>query len=246
MAAPTVWKPLLFQSAMVRALLNTRPGTWPAEPLDPAQACKSVTRRLVKWPANLKRWRVPDWSRAWVDPGGTIFGPGPYLHVPDRHVSDPWEEDPEDDVSRRVYCPYGYPEEGVRFWVREAFQASSYCPGEYGGVGEVGYPLHAQPPQPPAGSYVVDYRADGYEDGPWRPSIHMPRWAARLFLELVSLRCERVSDITEEDARAEGCPPDHPDPVAWFRELWCRINGAETWGAWVWALGVRRVEGGPA
>ncbi len=107
-----------------------------------------------------------------------------------------------------IKCPYGQP--GDRLWVRETFQPL-YAEGYHAGTvdwktGE---------------GYAVSYRAtDGVKefmdfthdgDGElstrcW-PSIHMPRWASRLTLEVVSVRVERVQEITEEDARAEGVEP---------------------------------------
>lgn len=165
-------------------------------------------------------------------------------------------------------CPYGvsalYQEPPDRLWVREAFNIYSYCPGEYGGVGEAGYPLRKLTPQPPDGSWVPNYAADG-EDGPWRPSIHMPRWASRLTLELCSVRVERLQEMTEEDARAEGIPQtgaeaerlglwdmsrepgylwDNRTSVENFRRLWDELNAARghpfEGGCFVWVLEFRR------
>src|SRR5690606_38249819 len=78
-----------------------------------------------------------------------------------------------------------------------------------------------------------------------RPGRFMPRWASRIDLELVSRRIERLHDITEEDARAEGV-----GPIAWdsardlFADLWREINGAGSWDSnpWVWRLAFRRIE----
>jgi hypothetical protein len=90
----------------------------------------------------------------------------------------------------------------------------------------------------------------------WRPSIHMPRWASRITLPLTSIRVERLQDISEEDAKAEGANPwkldmdvmeNTPGPVAYrtaFRHLWSSINGPESWEAnpWVWVLGWDKAE----
>jgi hypothetical protein len=91
-----------------------------------------------------------------------------------------------------VLCPYGAP--GDRLWVREAWGNSHAA-------------AHASDEN--AGPFV--YRADGESttrtlEGRWRPSIHMPRRASRLTLEVTGVRVKRLQDISEEDALAEGIP----------------------------------------
>lgn len=92
----------------------------------------------------------------------------------------------------------------------------------------------------------------------WRPSIHMPRWASRITLEVLSVRAERLHDITEDEAAAEGLPaienPDYDpeDPcddvefshVAAFAALWDEINGKGAWDAnpFCWRIEFRRVD----
>lgn len=79
----------------------------------------------------------------------------------------------------------------------------------------------------------------------WRPSIHMPRWASRILLEIVDIRMERLQDISPDDCIAEGSWPIEKrefgrghEAVSAYRELWDRINGPESWGQnpWVWVI----------
>lgn len=110
------------------------------------------------------------------------------------------------------YCPYGL--RSQRLWVREAWG------------------LHdTEPKDGPDGAYVYFKATDGdrrelrYQK--WRPSIHMPRWASRLTLEIVDIRVERLRDISEADAIAEGVKPtSHPSEghKESFATLWDEIN----------------------
>jgi len=84
-----------------------------------------------------------------------------------------------------------------------------------------------------------------YNTSIWRPSIHMPRWASRLTLEVTDVRAERVQDINDTDIRSEGFGLDG-DAVAWgadlrgeFSNLWDALHGEQyQWNAnpWVWAI----------
>lgn len=75
----------------------------------------------------------------------------------------------------------------------------------------------------------------------WTPSIHMPRWASRIQLEITNIRVERLNDISEQDALDEGYPfqaATTTSIIDWFREIWESINGAGSWNAnpWVWVI----------
>ena len=152
--------------------------------------------------------------------------------------------------------PYGYA--GDRLWVRETWTVNDY-----------GYSM------PPAlYNATVAYRADGTEisyecpqdfcdaeserdaaganPDRWRPSIHMPRWASRITLELTDVRVQRVQDITGEDVEAEGVEfPEAEDYTRvaerWdpFIALWDSINAKRGYGwdanPWVWALSFQKV-----
>jgi hypothetical protein len=106
----------------------------------------------------------------------------------------------------------------------------------------------------------VFYKADKFDmplaHGKWRPSIHMPRWASRINLEITGIRVERVQDITENDAQSEGVPSYEPDdfPVAGatygiykdrFITLWNSINAKRGYGwdvnPWCWCIEFKKV-----
>ena len=141
-----------------------------------------------------------------------------------------------------LICKYGQP--GDRNWVKETFIAGK-------GVG--GYAHGVCPDTNPDGETIdVIYRADGMEverlAGPWTPSIRMPRWASRITLEITGVRVERLQDISEEDAEAEGCKNSlHLQGGRFAREnfehLWWTINGDGSWeeNPWVWVITFRKI-----
>ena len=127
--------------------------------------------------------------------------------------------------------PYGQP--GDRLWVRETWMDLRGVEGALGGA---------------------MYRAtfgNAPEGGKWRPSIHMPRWASRITLEITSVRVERLQDISEADALEEGITyNDLPNnglaprrARTWYCSLWEQINGPGSWDAnpWVWVIEFKRV-----
>ena len=138
-------------------------------------------------------------------------------------------------------CPYGKP--GDRLWVRETWRIdglSTKCALEIGRRHTDG----------------LSFRADMYgdrscDDCPWIPSIHMPRWASRITLEITTIRVERLQDISAEDCIAEGISTqlrEHDatcDLQSKYKALWQSIYGPGSWDAnpWVWVLEFKRVEG---
>ena len=151
----------------------------------------------------------------------------------------PWMYDGERDADYWMACPYGQP--GDRLWVRETHAPQADCWGswERWTRGEGG-------PAP-----IIRYAADA-EKAPfierWRPSIHMPRWASRITLEITGVRVERLQDISEADAIAEGVYTDPACPAYdAYAQLWDEINGLGSWEAnpWVWVVGFHRINGAP-
>ncbi|MDA8499778.1 hypothetical protein [Citrobacter sp. Igbk 17] len=156
-------------------------------------------------------------------------------------------------------CPYG--EVGDRIWVRETFQGPLFDFDQMDAYCKDSTPFEKA-------KFCV-YKADGkpapeFFDADdnlhccWRPSIHMPRWASRLLLEIIDIRVERLNAISQADAIAEGAPPSHPsiDCVSqeygfpdfsrsWFGQTWQHIYGEESWNAnpWVWVIEFERIEG---
>ncbi|AWC76417.1 hypothetical protein CLM65_14155 [Serratia marcescens] len=139
-------------------------------------------------------------------------------------------------------CPFG--RVGDRLWVRETFMdltgtGIEATTGKFEGL--------AYRADTPAGSYGDEVRKDyGLK---WTPSLHMPRKACRILLEITAVRVERLNDISEEDAKAEGvkagvCPGhEHMMHQVAFSELWQSIYGEESWSAnlWVWVIEFKQV-----
>ncbi len=93
--------------------------------------------------------------------------------------------------------------------------------------------------------YKCDLEKQGW-NFKWKSPIHMPKVAARIFLEVVSIRVERMEDIRTEDIIKEGLPKnfEQPSPAEWYRELWEKINGTKSLKAnpWVWVIEFKRIE----
>ena len=185
-------------------------------------------------------------------------------------IADLWLGNTQEDndlgytSSWAMRCPLG--QAGDRLWVRETFAIVHPCRDcEAGYVDDIKQPSVI--PKDNAGGYWVPwYRSDWKGDDDtergfqWTPSIHMPRWASRIVLPLMSIRVERVQDITEEDAKAEGVEPvlmrgigSYPE---WMRPtmrgghqkafelLWKQIYGDALWDAnpWVWVAEWKEIE----
>jgi hypothetical protein len=153
-----------------------------------------------------------------------------------------------------VPCPFGLP--GNRLWVRET-TAEGWTYG--GGNAVVWYRADGQARFKERPDIVCDY-APPPDNLRWRPSIHMPRWASRITLEITDVRVQRLQEISDEDALAEGLRSDgslgaqcsvelpghrthHDSPKECFRLLWESIHGPGSWDVnpFVWVIVFRRI-----
>ena len=227
-------RPILFSAPMVRAILD---------------GSKTQTRRTAKITRVDGHPERPDLQIATLSNGRQGW-----LNCQADHPSH---------IS--TFCPYGQP--GDRLWVRETWNVthhSQLAPGENIAKSAEDCVRDNNGFMPSCAEGVV-YAADGVTSHPvhgkarWRPSIHMPRWASRILLEIVSVRVERLQDISEDDAQAEGIAyserfcgycigeAEHfnsHDPRQSYFSLWEAINGAGSVIAnpWVWVVEFRRVE----
>ncbi|MBU0938494.1 MAG: hypothetical protein KJ715_06030 [Gammaproteobacteria bacterium] len=216
-------RPILFSAPMVRAILEGR---------------KTVTRRAMKCQPDadasitVESYNVAVTNRrGYQEAGPEIFGA--------------WWRDGESGCK----CPYGKP--GDRLWVRETFidlrgTGVEHRPDPDGPLQRYAYAADCRP-----GSHSDEARKDfGLK---YKPSIHMPRAACRILLEITEVRVERLQDISRADIRAEGlqCPPElasddvSPNyrdwyPAAW-RELWESTGGNWNTNPWVWVVEFKRV-----
>ncbi|MDY1310854.1 hypothetical protein [Pseudomonas aeruginosa] len=217
-------RPILFNDQMVRAILEGR---------------KAVTRRVMKpqptpckdgghhWPCNVHQ---------------------SMLHV-ERELQNGegcWCGLAE------AACPFGKP--GDRLWVREAWTiellAAYGTEKGYDSEYELRYraddaarEIHVAPGEPDP--YLALYDS---QRGDWRPSIHMPRWATRILLEITAMRVERLQDITPNQCIAEGAWREKDkelgrgqEAIAAFADLWRSTGGDWDANPWVWVIEFKRV-----
>ena len=231
----TQYKPILFSTEMVQAILEGR---------------KTQTRRILK--------PQPDFNIAWKNLGFSEnkFGIKTELEIPDIDVtgnflgvSSPIEID---GFKATGLCIPNIPikiHKGDILWVRETWQTAWNF-----------YKKSCDTIYKADGGYWID------DDGimKWKPSIHMPKEAARIFLEVTNVRVERLKEISEDDAISEGVEIIHYaeailpvfrkynlkekkgtlNPILSFRTLWEKINGKDSWIAnpWVWVYEFKLVE----
>ena len=187
---------------------------------------KTQTRRVVKpQPAagkNFHGWVIDSTCSKDVGKATWAIGDGPYLQQVER-----------------VRCPQGQP--GDRIYVREtvrscrAYEVQGYPPSEWGNK-PIWFEADGTPPGRP-----IEWAVNA------TPAIHMPKWAARIWLEITGVRVERLQVISEEDAKAEGAPLKN-SPAAHltsyrrgFQELWESTGGDWAANPWVWVIDFKQI-----
>ncbi|PNK64475.1 hypothetical protein A6J33_017665 [Pantoea sp. FDAARGOS_194] len=215
-------RPILLNADMVRAVLN---------------GSKTQTRRIITPQPFDRSWARHDHqieiASGRAENGDEIDGLLAYT----KSSGGEWH----------AFCPFGQP--GDRLWVRETFRVHSRATDVatlvYKASGRQSWTeqTHRVPASVCNKPAVIEK---------WTPSIHMPRWASRITLEITGVRVERLTALSDDDARNEGCPaqlPHNPEDEhqarTWFRGLWSEIYGEESWQAnlWVWVIEFKRVEG---
>jgi hypothetical protein len=223
-------RPILMSGPMVRAILEgrktqTRRVVTPQPKVGQAEPYEYRVAKIALMPPRANG----ECEEQWLARGDDLIGPLPR-------------------------CPYGVP--GGRLWVRETWLELDR--DHYQEPGRPRDLLSDRYGKPRRNG--VAYRADTDSEGDairaeygyrWTPSIHMPRWASRLTLEITEVRVQRLQEISEEDAKAEGVIARGPGSPTLrphqrdFRALWNDINSKRGYGwdsnPWVWAISFKRL-----
>jgi hypothetical protein len=192
-------RPILFKGEMVRAILEDR---------------KNQTRRVIKHqpPEGLQFFGWMSSCSPKSDEGKAFWS----------------DKLPLSKMEFRERFPFGY--KGHRLWVKETWK-SSYIGdlADRGATFEITYQANNLKTNfSLSEDQCWKYRKILNKSDVWHPSIFMPRWASRILLEITNVRVERVQDISEEDAIAEGfsknLEPLFESAIEWYRQLWNSIN----------------------
>lgn len=223
-------RPILFSAPMVRAILD---GT------------KTQTRRVVS-PRNRNvefiggRGQESDLT-CW---GWSFDGPDQHGYA----VLERGLDERHNGGLLSIPCPYGEP--GDRLWVRETWRTEMIADGTEGvrfAADDAFVPIAATASDAEAWAVAHD---GGRHGAQWRPSIFMRRWASRIVLAVTDVRVQRLHDISEDDARAEGVQPipgyrAGREYVESYADLWDTINGQRApWSGnpWVWVVSFERAQ----
>ena len=143
------------------------------------------------------------------------------------------------------HCPYGQP--GDRIWVRETYRVH----GKATDVATLVYRASVRNSWTEQTHRVPVEVCNKPVSEKWTPSIHMPRWASRILLEITDVRVERLRDMSEADAKAEGASPamykiTPPEAVyrVGFGDIWRSIYGQDNWlsNPLVWVIEFKRIQ----
>ncbi|EMA4781916.1 hypothetical protein U3C50_001637 [Providencia rettgeri] len=227
---------IIFNAEMVRAILDGR---------------KTQTRRVMKVQPVLNgdRWEVYSTSvekgnkSIPVTPWGSLENNCPYGKVGD-HL---WVRETYSLLGNEDACPIDWNDNIVNDKTEAARIYRASCAQKSGDYGLWSIPDEA------------DWKPHTEEmkfEGSWTPSIHMPRWASRITLEITHVHVERLQSISKQDSISEGAPRGHhsidviskqfgfPDfSRSWFAQIWMDIYGEDNWAAnpWVWVIEFKRV-----
>nr|WP_222858896.1 hypothetical protein [Paraburkholderia phenoliruptrix] len=214
---------------------------------------KTQTRRLVKLPHNnpLGQWEPMTFGGP--NGGRTSAGAAVPLQGGVWHTR----------TGECLASPHGQP--GDRLWVREAWRYDGWCPSQYRNMAQGAMAVGIRYA---ADDAMIDHRVEDFscdKHMSLRPSIHMPRWASRLTLEITDVRAERLQDISEQDAASEGVESLRNEGELWkdylrstahcdellclsaresFRTLWDKLAAPDAdWqtNPWVWVIEFKRV-----
>lgn len=223
-------RPILFSAEMVRAILN---------------GDKTQTRRVMKPQPKPTPADYP--------------GPSGHWWPSQKHKSMLGVEREMQKWKGLAGSASPYGDAGDTLWVRETCWAESVGEGGDGvryAADHTWRIIENTQEASEAWCKLVQYGGDyGHDNqsniGRRVPSIHMPRWASRITLRITDVRVERLQDISEDDARAEGWPGPITEtgfpiasPLAWFANAWTSINGTGAWddNPWVWVIEFERVK----
>lgn len=222
-------RPILFSNDMVKAILVM---------------LKTMTRRTKG--LEVINQNPDDWQFEWAD----FCLDKPWRFTQKSSINDQSLKD-RSFHQEAIKCPYG--KTGDVLWVRETWARVPFS--AYNQSIDV-----SQLPIDPEGWEVAVFKAGWDRSAPrWKPSIHMPKVAARIWLEITDIRVERLQDISDVDAASEGIDrktekkkagmctfyKDYCNRNDWywsakasFMSLWQKINGRESWRAnpWVWVI----------
>lgn len=220
-------RPIIFRGPMVQAILEGR---------------KTETRRVIKVRACLGQSKPLNYSRVPL----CMLPPMEGFERMDGADAVFRYQIRADDFSRfTVHCPFSA---GMTLWVKE-----TWCPHPRSPRCRVAYRADMSTyPAPGCPHYRLTspepmLTKQPFGDQKWKPSIFMPKWACRLWLKVLEVRVERVQEISEEGARAEGCETEIADPREEFTALWKSIHGKKpgmTWddNPWVWVIHFERTD----